>query len=295
VDRIGFLFPGQGAQYVGMGKKFYESSEIARNIFRIASDVLGFDVAKMCFEGTKQELSATKNSQPAILTVSIAALKSYPEIISKSPQCVAGLSLGEYSALVAAEALRFEDAVCLVRKRGEFMQQAALQNPGGMLCLLGADINTAKQLCDKTGMEIANLNSPGQVVISGSEDSIRIAMDEAVNFNIKKVIRLDTSGPFHCSKMKAAAEKLKMLITDIKMQKPKCRFICNTYARFLDNPEDIKNALIRQVEHPVLWEMSMTEMKREGFLNFLEMPPGRVLQNLSKHISQDFNVTSIDQ
>ncbi len=299
MEKMGFLFPGQGAQYRGMGKRFYEASKSSRRIFNIASDMLKFDVARMCFEGDEDELSSTKNSQPAILTSSIACLRFLQEKNKEALQApvisVAGLSLGEYSALVCADVIRFEDAVYIVRKRGEFMEEESLQNPGGMLSLLGSDLNTVKQLCEKTGLEIAVLNCPGQIVVSGTEGSIKLALEQSKDSGIKKVVRLKTSGPFHCSKMKTAADRLKILLDKIQMQKPKYKFICNASAQWVDEPEKIKDALTRQVHHPVLWENSMLEMERQGFLNFIELSPGKVLKNLAQRICSNFNVESMDE
>jgi len=203
------IFPGQGAQYVGMGKVLYENHEIARKTFECADEILGFPLSKMCLEGPEELLTETQNCQVAILVSSIAALRVYLTQESKLiPQVCLGLSLGEYTALVAAESILFSDAVKLVRRRGQYMQEAAEKNPGGMVSIIGLDREEAAQIAHDSGVEIANLNSPGQIVLSGKKESIKKAADIAKQKGAKKAIILNVSGAFHSSLMTEAGQRL---------------------------------------------------------------------------------------
>lgn len=291
-----FIFPGQGAQVVGMGKDVYENSPHARQIFDEADNVLGFSLSRLCFDGPFEELTRTENCQPAVLTTSIALLKvfqaAHPEM---KPSYVAGLSLGEYSALVAAGIINFRDAVLLVRKRGEFMEAAAKKNPGKMSCVLGLEPAVVGDICHQTGCEIANLNCPGQVVISGKNAPLEEAARLATAQGAKRVIPLDVSGAFHCSLMGEAGAELKKEIDRIKFQRPSVPLICNVDAAEQTDPGIIKDNLIKQVNSATYWEASMRVLLQKGISTFFEIGPGSVLKGLMKKIEPSAKVISVSK
>ncbi|MFH0877361.1 MAG: ACP S-malonyltransferase [Candidatus Omnitrophota bacterium] len=292
--KFAYLFPGQGAQYVGMAKDLYDAAPQAKKIFDEADQVLGFSLSKLCFEGPFEELTKTENCQPAVMTASIAALevwKATPHRVE--PSYVAGLSLGEYSALVATGVLRLGDAVGLVRKRGEFMEVAAAKNPGGMLCILGLGLEVVRLICQTTGCEIANLNCPGQVVVSGSKENLRKASEAASAQGAKRSILLDVSGAFHCSLMNEAAQRLQAEIEKVKFEAPHCPLISNVDALPETNPQVIKSNLIKQVNSATFWEASMRYLLKEGVGRFFEVGPGTVLKGFFKKIDAQVNVTSV--
>lgn len=294
----GYLFAGQGAQYVGMGKDLYESFSASRQVFEKADEILGLPISRLCFEGPQEELTRTKNCQPAILTMTVAAWKAF--LSSASPRLtrdsfVSGLSLGEYSALVAAEALTFEDAVYLIRKRGEFMEEAALKRPGKMLSLIGMDNDALKQLCMDTSCQIANLNCPGQVVISGSLEEIEKAKGLAESRGAKKAILLEVSGAFHSSYMKEASERLALELDKVKISEPKMTFVSNVTAKPVESAQDIKINLIKQVYSSVLWEDSMNHILSGGVMDFIEFGPGKVLKGLMRRINSNAQVINVEK
>lgn len=291
--KTAFIFPGQGAQFVGMGKDLYDNSPEARRIFEEADAILNLPLSRMCFEGPFEELTQTKNCQPAIVAASMAASyvfrKTYPQII---PSYVAGLSLGEYSALVAADIINFHDALHLVRKRGEFMEAAAAQNPGKMSCVLGLDKDAVAGICRETGAEIANLNCPGQVVVSGANASLEKVSALAMERGAKRVIGLDVSGAFHCSLMKDAAHKLKAEIDKIHFNKAKYPLISNVDAKEQVDPRVIKENLIKQVDSTTYWEASMRYLLDKGVDTYYEIGPGSVLRGLFKKIEPSVRVVN---
>lgn len=292
----GLIFPGQGAQFVGMGKDLYEDFIQAREVFDKADAVLKFDLKKLCFEGPQEELSTTKNSQSAILTASVAALRALeasPLYAAFSPKFSMGLSLGEYTALVAVGSISFEDALVLVRKRGEFMEEASKKNPGGMACIVGMEINAVEELCRGFGCEIANLNCPGQIVISGKTNNVELFASVAKDKGAKRVIMLDVSGPFHSSLMTSARDKLKDHIDNLHIAPPSIPFISNVDAQVHSDPEKIKENLISQVNSRTLWEESMRLAIRAGIRTFLEIGPGQVLKGLARKIDPKLEVKSI--
>ena len=287
------IFPGQGAQYVGMGKALYDAHPQAKEVFDKANSVLKFDLKKLCFEGPKVELSTTHFSQPAILTTSIAALKAFessPMAGEVTPKFSLGLSLGEYTALVAAGSISFEDALVLVGKRGEFMEDASKKNPGRMACVIGMAQAEVEALCKGIGCEVANLNCPGQVVVSGKTKNIELFAGLAKEKGAKRVLLLDVSGPFHSSLMTYARDKLKDYIDKTQILPPKLSFIANVDARIHADPAEIKENLIRQVNSKTLWEESVKLVARSGIKTFVEIGPGQVLKGLLKKIDPKLEV-----
>lgn len=290
------IFPGQGAQTVGMGKDLYDAYPQAREVFDKANALLKFDLKKLCFEGPQEELSTTSNSQPAILTASIAALRVFESSALYAQYSIKfslGLSLGEYTALVAAGSITFEDALLLVRRRGELMEDASRKNPGKMACVIGMDLAAVENLCKGFGCEIANLNCPGQVVVSGKTNNIELFASLAKEKGAKRVLMLDVSGPFHSSLMTPARDKLKDYIEKIAFQPPKIPFISNVDAKVQTDPAAIKENLIAQVNSRTLWEESMRCVAASGIKTFLEIGPGQVLKGLAKKIDPKLEVRNI--
>ena len=290
------IFPGQGAQAAGMGKDLYENFPQAREVFDKANTILKFDLKSLCFEGPQEELSATNNSQPAILTASIAALRAFeasPLWQQHTLKFSLGLSLGEYTALVAAGSISFEDALVLVRKRGEFMEDASRKNPGKMACVIGMEMKAVEELCKGFGCEIANLNCPGQIVVSGKTNNIELFASFAKEKGAKRVLLLDVSGPFHSSLMTAARDKLKDYIDKVQILPPKLSFVSNVDAKVQTDPAKIKENLIAQVNSKTLWEASVRLVSQEGVKTFLEIGPGQVLKGLLKKIDPKLEVKNV--
>jgi [acyl-carrier-protein] S-malonyltransferase len=290
---VAYIFPGQGAQHIGMGRDLYDNFPAAKDIFDRADSVLKISVKKLCFEGPQEELSTTSNSQPAILTASIAALKAYEcsaMAAQHTPRFSLGLSLGEYTSLVAADCMSFEDALMLVRKRGEFMEEASRKNPGKMACILGMDVKAVEEMCKGFGCEVANLNCPGQVVVSGKTNNIELLASLAKDKGAKRVLMLDVSGPFHSSLMAPARDKLKDYIERIAFSAPKLQFVSNVDARLQTDGTAIKENLIRQVSSKTLWEESIKNVASSGVTTFLEIGPGQVLKGLLKKIDAKLTV-----
>ena len=297
MDNIAYIFPGQGAQYVGMGKAWVEQYPVARETFTAAERILDFDLQQFCFEGPEIELAKTKNAQPAILVTSIAILNVLITQF-KNVFCLraaAGLSLGEYSALIAAGSMDFSDAVKVTRKRGEFMEAAAQAVPGKMASIIGMDIETVEKICASTGTEVANLNCPGQIVISGTSEAIETAVKAAETEGARKVIVLNVSGPFHSRHMMPAALRLKEVLEKIEINVPQISFVCNVSANYLSSPQHIKDALIKQVRSRTRWADSINLIKTKGITTFLEIGPGRVLKGLLKRIDKELKVYSISE
>lgn len=284
-----FVFPGQGSQYAGMGRDLFNNYRVAREVFERADSVLGFRLSELCFNGPEDELKKTANAQPAILTVSTAAAAVLRQ---EGVHCeaAAGHSLGEYSALVAAEALAFEDAVSLVRLRGRLMQEAVPLGEGGMSAVLGLDAGAVAEICHRAAeagvVEAVNLNSPGQVVIAGVHEGLQRAAELARAAGAKKVIPLSVSAPFHSSLMRQAGEKLGEALGSINIKEPAVPVVSNVTARYHGSPGDIGRLLVEQVYSPVRWQECMEFLINESVKVFVEVGPGRVLGGLIKKISR---------
>jgi len=283
--KIAFLFPGQGSQSVGMGRAFAQDSAAAAAVWGRADDALGFSLSRLCFEGPEDELALTANTQPAILTASVAATAALSER-GIDPGLCAGHSLGEYSALVVAGALGFVDAVRLVRKRGEFMQEAVPVGTGAMAALLGLELAAAEQACAEAAqgevVNVANINSPGQVVIAGHRGAVERAVKAAAALGGKKSVLLPVSAPFHSALMKPAADRLAAEIERITAHAPRVPVARNVDAGLTTTADDVKPFLVRQVASPVRWTDCLQTLASEGTTAWLEVGPGRVLTGLLK-------------
>lgn len=292
--QIGFLFPGQGAQFVGMGKDIFEQSPAGRKIYEVADSLLGYSISKICFEGPESELTRTLYAQTAIFVTSMAALEAFREKNPGiQPALTAGLSLGEFTALTAAESISFEDALRLIKIRAESMEAAASQNPGTMASILGLEIEKCREVAQESGCEIANLNTPEQTVLSGSRESIERACPIAEAKGAKRAIPLKVGGAFHSSLMKPAREKLEIALKSTTIHAPKCLFIPNVTAQKVTEPDSIRDLLAKQLTCSVQWVMTMAAIKAEGILTCVEMGPGKVLKGLAKKCQPEIKVFSI--
>ncbi|MFC1509531.1 ACP S-malonyltransferase [Candidatus Omnitrophota bacterium] len=292
MKKVAYIFPGQGAQYVGMGKDLYERCPKSREVFLEAEKILpGLDIKRLCFEGPVEELTKTVNSQVCILVTSIAALRAIQP--RDTIVACAGLSLGELTALVAAKSISFQDAVRLVRRRGELMEEASKKNPGSMASIIGSSLEDLKEVCAETGAEIANLNCPGQVVISGTNLSVDSGMELALKKGAKKAIPLSVSGGFHSSLMKEASELLRIELDKINFSSPEVPILSNVTADYEKNGDEIKDNLVRQLYSPVRWEESIKKIAGEGVDGFFEIGPGKVLKGLLRRIDKDLKVYNI--
>lgn len=292
--KVAHIFPGQGAQWVGMAKDLYSSSPKAKAIFEEADSVLHFPLSQLCFEGPEEVLRQTINAQPAILTVSIAYLEDTQQL-QKTPAFVAGHSLGEYTALVAAEVLDFAAAVYLARERGRLMQEAGERKPGGMAAVIGLDEVSISEICQQSGAQIANVNSPAQIAISGSSEALTNAIKLAEARGAKRVVPLQVSGAFHTPLMQSAVEGMSHVISNLTFRDPLTPIVANTTARPVTTAEDIKTELLDQLCHSVQWQRSVEYMVGMGVSTFIEIGPGKVLTGLIKRINKEVQILNIGQ
>jgi [acyl-carrier-protein] S-malonyltransferase len=291
---IAFVFPGQGSQEVGMGYELYRTSPQARQVFDEADEALRIPLSQLCFDGPTVELRETINSQPAILTASIAYLRSTPELNGPiRPAFVAGHSLGEYTALVAANVLGFADAVRLVRERGRLMHEAGKIKPGTMAAIIGLDEESVEEVCLETGAQIANINCPGQTVVSGTREAVAQSMDLAQRRGAVGTVPLEVSGAFHSALMEPVVEEMKHAISQVDFHAPEMPIVANSTARPMTSVEEVREELIRQLCSCVRWKSSVEFMTNAGVSTFVEIGPGIVLTKLIKRTSKGAQVLNI--
>jgi [acyl-carrier-protein] S-malonyltransferase len=300
--RLALLFPGQGSQHVGMGQRVHQLSEAARRVFAQAEEILEMPLRRLCFEGPAEELADTANAQPAILTVSLAYLEALRERLRElgaalQPTVVAGHSLGEFTALVAANSLRFEDALRLVRERGRLMREVSLERPGGMAAVLGLEREALEEVCREASalglVVLANDNSPGQLVISGEERALQRAMELAEARGAKRVVRLGVTVASHSPLMERVAQALAELLARIPLREPEIPIVANVTGKILATVEEIRRELACQVMLPVQWTTTVREIRNRGATTFLEVGPGQVLTGLVKKIQRDVEAYSV--
>ena len=297
MSKLAFVFPGQGAQKVGMGKDFYDNYDVAKKMFKEADEALGYSIMKMCFEGPEEDLKLTANTQPAILTISCIA----NEILKENgiqPEITGGHSLGEYSALVAAGVLNFQDAVALVHKRGSYMQEAVPVGEGGMAAIIGVDRDKIVEVCQQVSAEspvqAVNFNCPGQIVIAGATKGVELAVEELKAAGAKKAVILPVSAPFHSTLMKPAAEKLAVELDKVTISDAKIPVVANVSAEILTKAEAIKASLVAQAASPVLWEDCVARMKEFGADLLLEAGPGKTLCGFNRRIDKTIKSLNVE-
>lgn len=297
MSKLAFVFPGQGAQKVGMGKDFYDNYDVAKKMFKEADEALGYSIMKMCFEGPEDDLKLTANTQPAILTISCIA----NEILKENgvqPDITGGHSLGEYSALVAAGVLGFQDAVALVHKRGAYMQEAVPVGEGGMAAIIGVERDKIVEICQQVSSEspvqAVNFNCPGQIVIAGATKGVELAVEELKAAGAKKAVILPVSAPFHSTLMKPAAEKLAVELDKVTISDAKIPVVANVNAEILTKADDIKASLVAQAASPVLWEDCVARMKEFGADTLLEAGPGKTLCGFNRRIDKTIKSLNVE-
>lgn len=291
------VFPGQGSQSPGMGKELAENFPVVRQVFEEADDALGFAISRLCFDGPAEELQLTENTQPAILTVSVAVYRALREVGIGAPAYVAGHSLGEYSALVAAGALSLSDAVRTVRARGRYMQEAVPVGTGAMAAVIGGELADIERICAEASRDqvcsVANFNSPSQAVIAGNTEAVDRAV-ELLGGVAKRVIKLKVSAPFHCALMKPAQDRLAPDLERLSFNEPATPVVTNVDARATTAPGELREALVRQVSAPVRWVESMQLLIEQGTGTFIEAGPGKVLSGLMRQISRDVKMLNVE-
>ncbi len=297
MSKLAFVFPGQGAQKVGMGKDFYDNYDVAKRMFKEADEALGYSIMQMCFEGPEEDLKLTANTQPAILTISCIA----NEILKENgiqPEITGGHSLGEYSALVAAGVLKFQDAVALVHKRGAYMQEAVPVGEGGMAAIIGVDRDKIVEICQSVSgqspVQAVNFNCPGQIVIAGATKGVELAVEELKAAGAKKAVILPVSAPFHSTLMKPAAEKLAVELDKVTLSDAQIPVVANVNAQILTKAEDIKASLVAQAASPVLWEDCVAKMKEFGAEVLLEAGPGKTLCGFNRRIDKSIKSLNVE-
>jgi [acyl-carrier-protein] S-malonyltransferase len=294
---LAFLFPGQGSQYVGMGQALAEAYPESRAVFDEADAALGFPLSRLCFEGPEEELKLTANTQPAILATSIAAWRALAARAPR-PDWVAGHSLGEYSALVAAGALSLADAVVAVRRRGQYMQEAVPVGQGAMAAILGLDLPAIEKACAEAAegevVSPANINAPGQVVIAGHASAVERASALCKAAGAKRAVPLPVSAPFHCALMRPAQERMEKDLATMAFRDPRPPLVNNVDARPVRAAAECRQGLVRQVSSPVRWQECIERLRREGASRFLEVGPGTVLWGLVKKIAREARVANVE-
>lgn len=294
MSKTAFMFPGQGAQYIGMGKEFYEKEETAREIFDMAGSVTGLDLPAICFT-ENDKLSITEYTQIAMLTVEVAILKVLEEK-GIHPDVAAGLSLGEYGAIVACGAMRAQEAFAVVRRRGVYMQEAVPEG-GAMSAVMGLSGGIIEEVCQSTlgTVSIANYNCPGQIVITGEADAVKRAGDVLKEKGAKRVIPLNVSGPFHSQMLIGAGERLKKDLEKVQMNEFSVPYVANLTADYVTSPENVRELLEKQISSPVKWQQSVEKMLAEGVDTFVEIGPGKTLSSFVKKINKEVLVLNIDK
>jgi len=297
--KVGLFFPGQGAQYVGMGKELAQNFKVADELFNEANDIIGADLKKIAFEGPESELTLTHNSQPALLVTSLAALAVMKEEgLEFSPAAAAGLSLGEFTALHIARVFNFADVLKLVRQRGTFMQQACNEQKGCMASIMGLEESVVLEICEEANktalVDVANVNCPGQVVLSGTEEGIKKAIELADAKEAKKIVELTVAGAFHSRLMQSAREKLEEVLKEVKIEKPQFPVFLNVSGKSTEDPEEIRRLLGEQVTSSVLWEKGVRSMISLGVDSFIEVGSGRVLVGLLKRIDRSIPFSNVE-
>jgi [acyl-carrier-protein] S-malonyltransferase len=296
MTKTALLFAGQGAQVVGMGRDLCERFEVAWKIFADADRVLGRELSRICFDGPEAELTKTVNAQPGIFVTSLACLEALKFALGQKRfefDATAGLSLGEFTALTAAEAMSFEEGLRLVQQRGQFMQEACDRTNGGMASVMGLDEKTCAEVCREADVDLANLNCPGQIVISGEKEKIAKAVELAKARGAKRAIPLNVAGAYHSRLMMSAQEKLAAALQSVAIQAPKVTVVSNVTAQPTGSPDDIRATLTRQVTGSVRWDDSMRWLLSAGFTRFIELGPGNVLSGLMKRINKDAEMIAV--